>query len=225
MRSVAGRSRQLDLVVEDSGESTEKSDVLELIRDSWRLVGIRMFSKPSQLTLFRNRVFSGETLMSIEKGIENGLATAEMSPSEFAPTSQQQLEWPKWGQYMETKGKAGEPPDLPGAVKLKQRYQTWLDAVTPEDHARIWARDARHLGRDEVYTIGTVAGVLQPVVVSDRLAQRAGRRHLPTTGTPGRCSSASTSRMGFWFDNGEARHVAFGPADLAAPTLLPLGRL
>jgi peptide/nickel transport system substrate-binding protein len=66
--------------------------VLELIRDSWRRIGIRSFAKPSQLTPFRRRVFSGETLMSVDKGIENGLATAAMSPAEFAPTSQQQLE-------------------------------------------------------------------------------------------------------------------------------------
>src|SRR5262249_5918506 len=89
--------RPAGIVVEDSGESSEKSDVLELVRDSWAKVGIRLFSRPMQLTLFRRRVFAGQTLMSLDKGIENGLATADMSPWEFAPTAQQQLEWPKWG--------------------------------------------------------------------------------------------------------------------------------
>ena len=192
--------RQLDLVVEDAGESSEKSDVLELVRDSWRKVGIRMFSKPSQLSLFRNRVFSGETLMSIDKGIENGLATAEMSPSEFAPTSQQQLEWPKWGQYMETKGKAGEPPDLPNAIKLKKLYGEWLDATTDEEHANIW-HQMLGIWADEVYSIGTVAGVLQPIVVNDRL------RNVPEEGVynwdPG-AFFGMYKPDGFWFDNGEA---------------------
>src|SRR4029079_5599901 len=91
----------LDIVIEDSGESRDKSDDTELIRDSWRKIGIRLFTRPMQLTLFRRRVFSGQTLMSISKGIENGLATADMSPWEFAPTQQQQLQWPKWGQYFE----------------------------------------------------------------------------------------------------------------------------
>jgi len=121
--------RPMEIIVENSGESTEQSDVLELIRDSWRRIGIRLFAKPLQLTLFRRRVFSGETLMSIDKGIENGLATAAMSPWEFAPTSQQQLEWPKWGQYYETKAKAGEAPDLPSAVQLKELYEDWLGAA------------------------------------------------------------------------------------------------
>ncbi|HUI35392.1 MAG TPA: ABC transporter substrate-binding protein, partial [Stellaceae bacterium] len=39
--------RPAAIIVEDSGESTEKSDVLELIRDSWRRVGIQLYSKPS----------------------------------------------------------------------------------------------------------------------------------------------------------------------------------
>jgi peptide/nickel transport system substrate-binding protein len=158
----------MEIIVENSGESTEQSDVLELIRDSWQRIGIRLFAKPLQLTLFRRRVFSGETLMSIDKGIENGLATAAMSPWEFAPTSQQQLEWSKWGQYYETKGKAGESPDLPAALQLKELYENWLGAASQTDQSRIW-HAMLQIWADEVFSIGTVAGVLQPVVVSEKL--------------------------------------------------------
>ena len=160
--------RPMEIIVENSGESTEQSDVLELIRDSWRRIGIRLFAKPLQLTLFRRRVFSGETLMSIDKGIENGLATAAMSPWELAPTSQQQLQWPKWGQYYETKGKAGESPDLPSATRLKELYEDWLGAALEPDQFQIWHVMLR-IWAGEVFSIGTVAGVLQPVVVSEKL--------------------------------------------------------
>lgn len=187
--------RPLDIVVEDSGESSEKSDVLELIRDSWRKIGIRLFSRPMQLTLFRRRVFSGQTLMSLDKGVENGLATADMSPWEFAATTQQQLEWPKWGQYMETKGAAGEAPDMPNAVKLKQLYKNWLDAASAADHARIW-HEMLQIWADRVYSIGTVAGVQQPVVVNDRL------RNVPKDGMfnwdPG-AQFGIYKPDGFWF--------------------------
>jgi len=160
--------RPLELIVENSGESTEQSDVLELIRDCWRRIGIRLFAKPLQLTLFRRRVFSGETLISIDKGIENGLATAAMSPWEFAPTSQQQLQWPEWGQYYETKGKAGEAPDLASATRLKGLYEDWLGAAAQPEQSRIWHAMLR-IWADQVFSIGTVAGVLQPVVVSEKL--------------------------------------------------------
>jgi peptide/nickel transport system substrate-binding protein len=160
--------RPMEIIVENSGESTEQSDVLELIRDSWRRIGIRLFAKPLQLTLFRRRVFSGETLMSIDKGIENGLATPSMPPQEFAPINQQQLQWPKWGQYYETKGKAGEAPDLPPATRLKELYEDWLGAALPPDQSRIW-HAMLQIWADQVFSIGTVAGVLQPVVVSEKL--------------------------------------------------------
>jgi peptide/nickel transport system substrate-binding protein len=191
--------RPMEIIVENSGESSEQSDVLELIRDSWRRIGIRLFAKPSQLTLFRRRVFSGETLMSIDKGIENGLATAAMSPAEFAPTSQQQLEWPKWGQYYETKGMAGEPPNLPSAIQLKELYGEWLAAVSEEEHARIW-HDILRIWADEVFSIGTVAGVLQPIVVNAKL------RNVPEQGNynwdPG-AYFGIYKPDGFWFDHSE----------------------
>jgi len=187
--------RPCAIIVEDSGESSEKSDVLELIRDSWRRVGIQLYTKPAQLTLFRRRVFSGEAVMSIDKGIENGLATATMSPAEFAPTSQEQLEWPKWGEYIETKGKSGEAPDLPGAEKLYRLYGDWLAATNDEDQARIW-HDMLTIWADEVFSIGLVAGVQQPVVVSDRL------RNVPSDGIynwdPG-AHFGIYKPDGFWF--------------------------
>ncbi|MBV8936930.1 MAG: ABC transporter substrate-binding protein [Alphaproteobacteria bacterium] len=192
--------RPLEIIVENSGESTEQSDVLELIRDSWRRIGIKLFAKPSQLTLFRRRVFSGETLMSIDKGIENGLATAAMPPWEFAPTTQQQLEWPKWGQYYETKGAAGEPPSLPSAIQLKDLYGEWLAAVSDEEHTRVW-HDMLQIWAEEVFSIGTVAGVLQPIVVSAKL------RNIPEEGIynwdPG-AYFGIYKPDGFWFDLSEA---------------------
>jgi len=193
--------RPMEIIVENSGESTEQSDVLELIRDSWRRVGVRLFAKPSQLTLFRRRVFSGETLMSIDKGIENGLATAAMSPWEFAPTSQQQLEWPKWGQFYETKGTAGEPPDLPSAIRLKELYEEWLAAASQQEQTRIW-HDMLQIWADEVFSIGTVAGVLQPIVVNAKL------RNVPEQGIynwdPG-AYFGIYKPDGFWFDLSETR--------------------
>jgi peptide/nickel transport system substrate-binding protein len=198
--------RPIEIIVENSGESTEHSDVLELIRDSWRRIGVKLFAKPSQLTLFRRRVFSGETLMSIDKGVENGLASAAMSPWEFAPTSQQQLEWPKWGQFYETKGTAGEAPDLPSAIRLKELYEEWLTATSHEDHARIWSEMLR-IWAEEVFSIGTVAGVLQPIVVNAKL------RNVPEEGIynwdPG-AYFGIYKPDGFWFDNSGAPEKSAG---------------
>src|SRR3546814_5406428 len=79
----------------------EEVDVLELIRDSWRQIGVKLFTKPLQREMLRNRIFSGETVMAISFGSENGIPTPLSSPQEFVPIHQMSLQWPMWGQYAE----------------------------------------------------------------------------------------------------------------------------
>ena len=160
--------RPMEMIVETAGEETEQSDILELVEDSWLKLGIKIHTKPSQREVFRNRVFAGEALMSIWYGLENGIPTADMSPNEFAPTSQQQLQWPKWGQYFETKGAAGEPPDEPEAAKLLELFKAWRGAPIPRSGARSGTRSWQIYG-DQVYSIGLISGVMQPVAVRQTL--------------------------------------------------------
>ncbi len=167
--------RTMEIIVDTAGESTEETDVLELIRESWEDVGVKLFTKPSQREIFRNRVFAGDSLMSVWSGLDNGIPTADMAPLELAPTSQVQLQWPKWGQYYETNGEVGGSPDLPEATELMRLMELWNNAAEHEERARIW-RDMLAIHAEQVFTIGTVSGVLQPVVVSNRL------RNVPVEG-------------------------------------------
>jgi peptide/nickel transport system substrate-binding protein len=158
----------MNIIVETAGEDTEQTDVLELVHDGWAEVGIKLFTKPSQREVFRNRIFSGETLISIWGGFENGLPTPGMNPAELAPTSQQSLQWPKWGQFFETKGQAGEAPDLPMAKKLAELNGKWLVATDDDARTDLW-QQMLQIHADETFTIGIVAGVMQPVVTSGKM--------------------------------------------------------
>ena len=160
--------RPLEIIVETAGESTEQTDVLELIGETWREVGIKLYSRPSQREAFRMRIFAGETLMSVWSGLENGLATAETPPEELAPTSQVQLQWPKFGQYYETSGKSGVAPDIPEVRELAELYREWRVSGSSEERERIWHRMLR-IHAEQQFTIGVVAGVPQPVVVREAL--------------------------------------------------------
>jgi peptide/nickel transport system substrate-binding protein len=160
--------RPLEIIVETAGESTEQTDVLELIRETWRELGIKLFSKPSQREAFRNRIFAGETLMSVWSGLENGLPVPDSSPDELAPTSQLQLQWPKFGEYYETRGKKGEAPDIPEVKELEKLYRDWAASGTRAERARIWAR-MLELHAEQQFVIGVVAGVPQPVVARGTL--------------------------------------------------------
>jgi len=158
----------LEIVVETAGQSPEEGDVLELIADSWRSIGIKLFQKASERDYLRNRIFSGATVMAVWTGLENGIVTADFSPQELAPTSQQQLEWPKWGQFVETAGDSGERVDLPHAEHLEGLLAEWRHATTEAARTQIW-HDMLQIFADQVYTLGTVAGAPVPVVVDRRL--------------------------------------------------------
>ncbi len=160
--------RRLEIVVETSGEETEQTDVLELVHDTWLDVGVKLFTRPSQREVFRNRVFAGETMMGVWSGVENGLVSAEMSPAEFAPTTQIQYQWPKWGQYYETAGRAGEPIDIPEAQELFALFERWQQASGDAEKRDIWRR-MLEINAEQTFSIGIVCCTKQPVVVADRL--------------------------------------------------------
>ncbi len=158
----------MEIIIETAGESTEQTDVLELIHDSWLDVGIKVYSKPLQREVLRNRIFAGTTLMSIWFGLENGLPTADMSPEELAPTDQNHLQWPKWGQYYQSNGKAGEPIDMDVPRRLASLNESWVVAEETEARETIW-REMLDLFTGNVFTIGLISGVRQPVGVNNRL--------------------------------------------------------
>jgi len=160
--------RPLQIIIDTAGESTEESDVLELIKKDWAKVGIELFTKPSQREVFRNRIFAGKAIMSVWSGLENGLPTPDMSPMELAPTAQTQLEWSKWGEYYETSRSSGQAPDLAVAQELLELNTAWRFAEAKEERAEIWKKMLA-IRADQVFSIGTVNGVPQPIVVSNQL--------------------------------------------------------
>lgn len=197
--------RPMMIVVETAGESTEETDVLELIRDTWRKIGIELFTKPSQREMLRNRIFAGDAIMTVWTGLENGLPTADMSPWELAPTTQQQWMWPKWGQYLETSGESGDEIDMPAPQRLRELLEQWTYAPSREVRVAVW-HEMLDIFTDQVFTIGTVANVPQPVVVDNKL------RNVPVRGMYGWDPGAHFGMYKperFWFDDaGNGQDVA-----------------
>ena len=167
--------RPMEIVVDTAGESTEETDVLELVRDSWRKLGIALFSRPSVREVFRKRVYSGKSMMTVWSGLNNGIPTPDMSPNELAPTAQEHLQWPMWGQYFENNRKGGEAPALPEAKELVDLYESWRRAASSAEREQIWLR-MLEIHAQEVFTIGIVTKALQPIVVRNNL------RNVPTEG-------------------------------------------
>ena len=155
--------RVAELVVESAGENRSELDVLELVRDHWKDIGLKLFPRSTQRDVFRSRAIAGQVMVGVWSGIDNGVPTADMEPSELAPTSEAQLQWPLWGVYFVNRGAKGEAPDIPEARELLKLLEDWRRTVDSAPRAEIWKKMLA-LYTDQVFSIGTVTSTLQPVV-------------------------------------------------------------
>ncbi len=158
---------KLEMIVETADPSTEQSDVLQLIAADWKRIGIGLFIKPTERDAMRARVYAGRSMMTVWPGLDTGIPNGGMAPDELAPMSQDQLQWPFWGQYYQTGGRAGAPPDMEPARELLALALEWREAGGKR-RRKIW-RKMLAIHADQLFTIGVISQVRQPVVVSARL--------------------------------------------------------
>jgi peptide/nickel transport system substrate-binding protein len=193
--------RRLEFTVETAGESTEETDILDLIKQDLYKVGIKIYPRSAQRDVFRRRILAGQTVMSAWAGMDNALVAAEMEPEALAPTSSMQFNWPRWGQYLESGGREGEKPDLPAAEELVALYKSWRRSATHEERRAIWQKMLR-INAEQLFTIGVVNGTLQPVVVARTL------RNVPDKGLYSFEPGAFFGRYmpdTFWFDDAQVK--------------------
>ena len=75
----------------------------------------------------------------------------------------------------ETAGKAGEAVDLPAAKELLKLNAAWNKAASRNERMATWSKMLA-IHAEQQFIIGTVSGVQQPIVVSNRL------RNVPKAG-------------------------------------------
>ena len=204
--------RRAEIIVESAGESSEQADVISLIKDHYRKIGIVLHLRSTQRDLFRKRAHSGELLMAVWSGVNNGIPNADMSPDEFAPTSENHLQWPDFGHHFETKGAKGTPPDIEEVRKLVELYRAWKSSRSREERAAIW-HQILTIHADQVFSIGVVNGAKQPVATAPNL------RNVPEAGVyafdPGAYFGIAMPDT-FWFDGETTRGHWRAPRDGAS---------
>ena len=127
-----------------------------------------MLTKPQTRDNFRLRTSSGEAVMTAFAGAVTAVPTPNTSPKEFAPTMLGGLQWARWGMFVESKGKQGEKCDLASACKLLDYVKEWEAGATEEDRRKAWDKILA-TNADEVFSIGTVNSVRQPIVVGPKV--------------------------------------------------------
>ena len=195
--------RPLEIIIETMGERDEEIDALQIIGETWRDIGIRLIARPSDRNILRQRAYAGQTMMTVGKGWDNGVPTETTSPLSLAPTEQDNLIWPQWGQHFQTMGQSGSSPDMDAAQHLLELYLAWQSGVMPDgtkvSRKNIWD-EMLEIHAEQQYIIGVVSQAPQPVVVSNRL------RNVPERGLytwdPG--AHFGVHRMDeFWFDGSQ----------------------
>jgi peptide/nickel transport system substrate-binding protein len=189
--------RPIEIIVETAGESQEEIDALDLVAETWREIGVGLYPKASDREVIQNRALAGSLVMTASSGYDNGIPTRDMSPAERVPTDSSYLLGMAWGAYMDSHGKNGEPIDYPPVKSLMAAYKLWLHAGSGTERSAAW-RDILSIHVDEVLSIGLVAGVRQPIVVKDHLA------NVPDRGLWGWDPGANFGIYGmdaFFFDN------------------------
>lgn len=160
--------RRMVLIVENAGERTEETDALELIAEMWRDVGVDMTFRSLDRDILRNKASSGQSMMPVWMGWNNGVPTPDASPKALAPVDQTNFSWPKWGQYFQTGGGAGDAPETPEAKRLLALFEEWSLASSESEKAAIW-EEMLEIHADQVFAIGLISAAPQPVVFSARM--------------------------------------------------------
>ena len=196
--------RRLEFTIETAGENTEETDILDLLKQDFFNVGMKIYPRSTQRDVFRRRIVAGQTVMSAWAGMDNALVTSDMEPDALAPTSSAQFQWPRWGQFIESSGREGEQPAVPEANELVRLYEEWRMSSTRDQRRAIW-RKMLVINAEQVFTIGVINGTLQPIVVSRDL------RNVPDKGLYSFEPGAFIGRYmpdTFWFDRPETDRQA-----------------
>ncbi len=160
--------RIMEFIVETAGERQEVENALQIVTDTWREIGIKLIMRPLDRDILRNRIYSGNTMAAVWYGWDNGLPQSTTSPAYLAPTDQVFFAWPKWGQFYQTGGKSGEPPDLAPAERLMELNHDWNMATDDATRTAIWD-EMLSIHADQLYGIGILNEAPQPVVVNNTL--------------------------------------------------------
>lgn len=160
--------RPMELVIEVAGERQEEENALQIVTDTWREIGVKLVMRPLDRDILRNRVYAGTSMASAWFGWDNGIPQAYTSPDYLAPRQQEFFAWPKWGQFYQTNGGAGEPPDMEAPKRLLDLSHEWEQTTDDARRAEIW-QEMLKIHADNVFGIGILNEAPQPIVVSTKL--------------------------------------------------------
>jgi len=140
---------------------------LELVKEYWEKIGIKVFLKQEDRSLWSERISAAEHDVSVwclDRATEFGV---RKGPGRFYPSSLSSFA-PLWSKWLATNGEAGEEP--PEEVKkLKELIDKWQLAMPGTKEYKQLAEEIFSIFGKNLWIIGTVGLIPQPIVVNNNL--------------------------------------------------------
>ena len=157
--------KRLEILVEHTTQREEYADTCELVQEYWQNVGVKTNLKAQQVSVFRDRIFTGETQI----GIWNfGQADYPFAPVFIAPHTKYTYWASKYGQWYESGGEIGIEPTDPDILELQDIFEKVQYAITAEEKERLFTR-YYELHQKNCWVIGTVGETPQLIVAKNDL--------------------------------------------------------
>ncbi|MDQ8021329.1 MAG: ABC transporter substrate-binding protein [Moraxellaceae bacterium] len=157
---------RVEIVAISQASQQTMNDVLDVVRNHWRAVGISLVINPLERGPFFDRAEKSQYDLSIDV-IPGGL-DATLNPRAFVTMhpqeSRQSTLWAKW--YL-SDGKLGEEPS-PGMKRRLQLYDQWLAARSQAEADGLF-KQILQLAADEFEVIGTVRPPVDTGIYRDSL--------------------------------------------------------
>ena len=167
--------RELEIIVETDGESSLVVDGLTLISEFWREIGVKLFVKPQDRTVLRNRSFAGLTVMVAAQGLDNAVPTRAHAADRARADAAGQLRLAEMGPVHRDQGqerRAGRHP----ARRRRCSTSTPLDDDRRRgDGAGDLARDAREPCGEPMDASARSPARCSPIVVKNGLQNLPGK--------------------------------------------------
>jgi len=156
------------IIIIEYQERGPRTPVLELVKEYWEAVGIRTELKPEERSYYYTRVQAAEHDVGVwhaDNMLEGALLASKSNQLNFdAEISVGR----KWYQWWTTNGEAGEEPP----EDVKQWFSGLDKLFTLAPGTSEYIKLAQKLYSwyiDQVYQIGTVAGIKQPMIINNKL--------------------------------------------------------
>ena len=149
-------------------EETEDADALQLIAEYWKKIGIKMLAKPQTRENFRLRTFSGEAIMTAYRRRRDRGADAEHQPQGVRADHAGRPAMVALGHVRRVQGQAGREVRHGVGLQAPRLRQGMGERDRRAGRRKAWEK-ILPTNADEVFSIGTVNGIRQPIVVGPKV--------------------------------------------------------